>query len=130
MFQWNITLSDRQVIMLAAFLTAEEDQYGSQFHAVNSLIGDAWDIRAMRKLTEWGLISVNEVLMPTGMKTNLWHITQKGEFIALAIMEDAAALKQIQLQNKTEARSVINTDGNARRKARLQRQYRESRPKP
>lgn len=109
MFQWSITLTDKQVLMLAAFSVAEPDQNGSQFQAVNGMVGNAWDVRSARKLEEMGLIEiVAYVDKLTGLKTNKWTITKKGRLIAEAMRCDTLNLQKIKLRNGWEARGLIN----------------------
>jgi hypothetical protein len=110
MFQWNITLSDKQVLMLSAFHAAKPDEKGSLFHAANGMIGDAWDIRAVRKLEEQDLIAVVKTVQET-----IWRITVKGQLIAQAIMCDAENLRTLRLRQGREMRSLINSDGARRR---------------
>lgn len=104
MFQWNITLSDKQVIMLAAFHAATDDSNNCRFHAVHAMVGDAWDVRAVRKLQEAGLINV----AVTEEKRNRWNITEKGECIARAIQCDAISLGKMSAREGLKARSEIN----------------------
>jgi hypothetical protein len=107
MFQWALTLSDKQVMMLMAFYRSEPNQYGCQFHGAHHMIGDAWDIRAVRKLQESGLMHVREQVID-GLNKNIWTITMKGRLIAEAIMEDASGLANIQLRNGLEGGYAIN----------------------
>lgn len=107
MFNWTISLSDKQVIMLMAFYSAEDDSYECRFHSVHSMIGDAWDIRAVRKLQEYGLISV--ISREDARKPNIWNITDKGNFIAMAIEADADSLKTLTLRNGLQQGQIINS---------------------
>ncbi len=115
MFHWTISLSDKQVLMLVAFFNATDDKNGSRFDSVNAMIGDAWDVRAVRKLQEDGLLSVQEYFNEeTGFTTNRWNITKKGELISLAIREDSESLSRIGLKNGRAADRLITADGNRR----------------
>lgn len=108
MFQWSITLSDKQVAMLVAFHMADDDADKSRFTAVHAMIGDAWDVRAVRKLSEMGLLLVEPVISTTAGKSNRWNITDKGNLIAAAILEDADALKMIGERPGLKMRHAIN----------------------
>lgn len=114
MFQWQITLSDKQVLMLAAFHTGFDDENGSRFSSVHAMIGDAWDVRAVRKLCEAGLLTVKDSTLPNGMRSNIWNITTKGELIALAIMEDADNLKQLSERAGLKTARLVNSDAHRR----------------
>jgi hypothetical protein len=111
MFQWSITLTDKQVLMLAAFAAAEPDARGNQFHSVHAMIADAWDIRAVRKLQEYGLIEVVAFEDPdTKMQTNRWSIKEKGRFIAAAMREDTNSLTQMKLREGRDSMYRLNRD--------------------
>lgn len=114
MFQWGITLSDKQVIMLTAFHVAKPDKAGCIFHAAQSMIGDAWDIRAVRKLEEQNLITVTHD--NAAPKTTVWQITRKGRLIAEAIMSDAENLRRLRLRHGLRSARLINSDARAERK--------------
>lgn len=122
MFQWSITLSDKQVLMLAAFAAAEPDNLGNQFHAVHAMIADAWDIRAVRKLQEYGLIEVIEYEDPeTKLRTNRWSIREKGRLVAAAMREDTNSLLQMKLRDGREERYRLNRDHNERKRKQKQK---------
>lgn len=108
MFQWQITLSDKQVIMLTAFHMAEPDKNGSVFHSANSMLGDAWDLRAVRKLEEMNLILVVK------SEQTVWTITDKGRLIAQAIVCDAENLRRLKLRNGREISSLTWDDAHRR----------------
>lgn len=104
MFQWSITLSDKQVIMLTAFHMAIPDKNGSIFHSAHSMVADAWDIRSVRKLEESNLIQVIK------NSVTLWSITAKGRLIAQAIMCDADNLRRLKSRKGHEMRCLTNTE--------------------
>jgi hypothetical protein len=106
MFQWSITLSDKQVMMLIGFHIANDDEFGCRFRAVHHMIADAWDVRSARKLTEMGLLKVEPG--PAPMHPNKWNITDKGNLIASAILEDADMLKCLGERAGAESRSLVN----------------------
>lgn len=130
MFNWTVTLSDKQVLMLMAFAAAKPDEEGNCFSAVQVMICDAWDVRSARKLQEDGLISVEEYKNEeTGFRTSRWAITHKGKLIAEAVNEDAEGLRKIALRNGQEARRAVNDAGNEvyRRKRREYAQRKQQR---
>lgn len=115
MFHWSINLTDKQVLMLLAFFSAEDDQHGSRFQAVSAMISDAWDTRAARNLQENGLINVYEKMNEeTNIRMNVWNITEKGILISLAIHEDTQSLQHIALRHGQAARSIVDRDANER----------------
>lgn len=92
--------------MLTAFQTAIPDKDGSVFHSAHSMIADAWDIRAVRKLEEQNLIIVSKG------KQTIWSITDKGRLIARAIMCDAENLRRLKSRQGHEMRCLTNRAGN------------------
>lgn len=110
MFNWTISLSDRQVLMLMAFHSAEDDAEGSRFHSVHAMIGDAWDIRAVRKLQEQNLLVVEEFTRENGLRTNRWNITDKGTCICLAIEADTEMLGKLKLRDGLNQSRLINKE--------------------
>lgn len=116
MFQWQITLSDRQVIMLTAFQMAKPDKDGSIFHSAHSMIADAWDTRAVRKLEEQNLIHIDR---DGQSRATRWKISEKGRLIAQAIICDADNLRELRGRKGSMMLSEINQVG---REHRLRRQ--------
>ena len=101
MFNWSIELSANAVLMLLAFHHADAEKDGSQFKAAHAAIGDLWDIRAVRRLCEEGLLHVEhkERPDPNTAAPSIWQITEKGTLIALAIECDAEQLKELPGRN-------------------------------
>lgn len=114
MFQWSLTLSDKQVMMLIAFHNGEPDKDGSSFNSVHAMIADAWDVRAVRKLQEFNLLEVIHPAVREIGAATIWRITDKGRLIALAILEDAQGLTGIADRKGYEAASEINSDAHKR----------------
>lgn len=100
--------------MLIAFHNGTPDKDGSQFASVHAMIGDAWDVRAVRKLEEMNLLKITHPKEKVIGAPTIWNITDKGTLIALAIMEDANSLSQIQDRDGLNQYRIINSDANRR----------------
>lgn len=58
------------------------------------MIGDAWDVRAARKLSEMNLITIQEVLTPI-KKQNVWNITDRVILLQWLLLKTLMLLKPL-----------------------------------
>ncbi len=103
MFNWQITLNSKQVLILLAFDSAMPDERGNQFATAHSMVVDAWTHRGVRHMLEDGLLQVDHSRKPW----SIWTITPKGRLIAEAIRSDADTLKQLKDRNGVETNRAV-----------------------